>query len=134
MPSAALWNRRGYTLLETTVALGILAAGFVMTAQALAVGGKQRQAAAKLMVAQLEAANTLEQIAAMPFDDVTSATLAKMKLSEEAQATLIGGELFATVENSNNNGPPHKRVHVEVAWPMGEGPKRKVELTAWKYE
>jgi hypothetical protein len=125
---------RAFTLLETTVALGMLAFGLILTVQLLGLAARQRQAAGQLLVAQLEAANTLERIAAMPYDRVTAESLKSLTISDDAKATLADGELKANVETSADSGPRHKRITVEVAWPTGEGPPRTVELTSWKYD
>jgi Tfp pilus assembly protein PilV len=127
-------QRRGFSLIEATTALAILAGGFVLTAQILSIFARQRQAAEQLLIAQLEAANVLERIAVMPFEEVNSGSLGKLTLPKDAQAALVGGKVTATVEESSGDGPKHKRIHVEVAWPLGAGPMRTVKLTAWKYE
>jgi hypothetical protein len=126
--------RRAFTLLETTVALAMLAFGLILTVQILGLAARQRQAAGQLLVAQLEAANALERIAAMPYDRVTVESLSDLSLSGDAKATLADGQLKAKVETATDSGPRHKRITVEVAWTTGEGPPRTVELTSWKYE
>lgn len=125
--------RRGISVLEATAALALLAAGFIFTAQVLNVWAKQRLAADQLLVAQLEAANAVERIAAMPFDRINSTALAELKLPKEAAATLVGGQLTTTIEEIAEP-PQHKRIHVKVAWSVGEGPPRTVNLTTWKYD
>jgi hypothetical protein len=129
----AAMRSQGISVLECTAALALLAAGFIFTAQVLGVWAKQRLAADQLLVAQLEAANAVEHIVAMPFERINSSTLAETKLPQDTQATLIGGRLTATVEESTDR-PRYKRIVVEVAWPAGEGPPRTVKLTAWKYD
>lgn len=126
-------QQRGYTLIEVTMALALLAAGFVLVAQVLAACARQRQAAGQLLVAQLEAANAVERIAALPFGEVTAAKLGELTLSQEAQAALPGGKLTTTLAESTD-GPRHKRIGVEVAWTAGEERPRSVALTTWKYE
>jgi hypothetical protein len=132
-PPPTTARRRALTIVEVTVALGLLAFGLVLTAQLLGLAARQRQAAGQLLVAQLEASNALERIAAMPYDRVTSESLGNLTLSNDAKATLADGQLKAKVETAADSGPRHKRITVEVAWPMGEGPPRTVELTSWKY-
>lgn len=126
--------RSGFTLLEITVALGLLAFGLMLTAQLLGLAARQRHAAGQLLVAQLEAANALERIAAMPYDGVTAELLSNLSLSSDAKATLADGQLKAKVETAADSAPHYKRITVEVAWPAGEGPPRTVELTSWKYD
>jgi Tfp pilus assembly protein PilV len=133
-PPPTKLRRRAVTILEVTVALALLAFGLVMTAQLLGLAARQRHAAGQLLVAQLEAANALERIAAMPYDRITSESLGNLTLSNDAKATLADGQLKANVETATDSGPRHKRITVEVAWPIGEGPARTVELTSWKYD
>ena len=86
--------RRGTTMMETLVAMCLLAAAFVATAQMLAVCARQRQAAERQFAAQLAASNTAERIAAMPFADVSNDALAALAPSPELQTAL--GECAAS--------------------------------------
>ncbi|MCC7084822.1 MAG: hypothetical protein IT427_07435 [Pirellulales bacterium] len=70
----------------------------------------------------------------MPYVDITSDALAKLSLPPDATDALPGGRLTATVQTITDDGPPHKRIAVQVAWPMGDGPERTMDLTAWKYD
>jgi prepilin-type N-terminal cleavage/methylation domain-containing protein len=126
-------SQSGYTLLETTIALAILAAAFVLVAQVLATCARQRQAAEQLLVAQLEAANAVERIAALPFDQVSAAKLGELTLSKAAQAALPEGKLTTTLDESTD-GIRQKRVLAQVAWTAGVDQPRTVTLTTWRYD
>lgn len=126
--------RRAYTLIDVTAALAILTFALILAAEMLGLYARQQQAARQLLVAQLEAANALEKIATLSYDDVTPSSLDAIALSKEAQTSLPGGQLKAQLESAEDSSPQHKQFAVEVTWPIGQGPSRSVKLTAWKYD
>ena len=82
--------RRGATILEAVVALGVLATAVSGATQVLLLSAQQRQSADRLLTAQLETANVLERVAAMRYAEVTPESMRGLKLSSEAQGALPG--------------------------------------------
>lgn len=123
----------GHTLIETTIALAILAAAFVLVAQVLATCARQRRASDQLLLAQLEAANAAERIAALPYDQVVPDKLSELTLSNDAQAALPDGKLTATIEQSTDP-VAQKRILTQVAWSAGEDRPQSFTLTTWRYD
>lgn len=126
-------HRRGVTILETMTALGLVAMAAVGTVQVLALCAGHRHGSDQLLVAQIEAANVQEQLAATPYARVTSEAVREIKLSPEAQAAIPDGELKIDVSESASSDLPHKRIRVDVVWPGEDDSARSVGLTAWKY-
>ena len=125
-------ERQGSTLLECTVALGLLAAAFTFGVQALGWSAAQRRAGDQRHVAIQEAANCLEQVRVLDWADLNDERLSQIKLSEVAQARLPSAELKITTEKQNE--PDAVRVRVEVLWPgRSSGSPLRVGLVTWRY-
>lgn len=124
---------RGTTLVEVCLALCLLAGGFAGTAQLLTACARQRTAVEKQFAAQGEAANVVERVATMPYEDLTPEKLQQLSLSAETQAILPGGKLAIACVDLAEPDVPHKRVAVKVTWPTSAGTERAVQLTTWKY-
>ena len=141
---------RGMTIVETVVALSLLAMGMVATVQVLGMCAQHGRASQQLMAAQLEAANVQRRFAAMPYNQVTNEVLRKIKLSSQTLVAIPGGGLTISLNESSANAGdaehsdqsgdksasdklPHKRIRIEVSWPADEGPPHSVGLTVWKF-
>jgi Tfp pilus assembly protein PilV len=125
--------RRGVTILETMAALGLMAMAAVGTTQVLVLCATHRHGGEQLLAAQLEAANVQEQLAATPYDRITTESVREIKLSPEAESALPDAELKIDVSQSSSSALPHKRIRVDVVWPAADDSTRSVGLTAWKY-
>jgi Tfp pilus assembly protein PilV len=124
------------TILEVSVALLLLAMGIVLTAQVLTQCTRQHLASEQQLTAQWEAANVLERLAGLRYDELTSDAVKAIEPSHQLRATLPDAKLQITVTDSDRDSstaPPHKRLHVKVTWPAEEGSPHSVSLTAWKY-
>jgi Tfp pilus assembly protein PilV len=126
---------RGFTVIEVTLALSLLAAGMVLTVQMFAMCARQRLASEQLLAAQWEASNVLEHLAALRYDELTAELANKIQPSAQLQAVLPGAKVNMTLSETpaNTAEPAHKRIEVQVVWPGEENPPRSVLLTSWKY-
>jgi hypothetical protein len=124
--------RRGALLLEATIALFLISGVAVATAQLLALVARQRQASLCESAAQCEAANVLERIAALEYEQLTDEAASAMALSKEARAALPGGKLKVDLVAAEDQ-PRHKRIVVEVRWSGARGQPRALQLVGWKY-
>lgn len=124
-------------------AIALLSIAVIATAQVLAVCARQRFTSEQWLAAELEAANGQEQIAALPYEQISPSTLQSWQLSPNSQIILPHGKLQIDVADSRTGEPQSKRIRVEVAWPQFAGdnttastvdePPLRVELTAWKF-
>jgi hypothetical protein len=121
------------TLLECVTALALLAAGLAITAEVLATCAQHRRDSEQLLAVQLEAANVAEQIAVIPYEELTPTTLQKLQLSPAFQARMPAAELRISSIDSPAGDPLHKRVKIEIRWPGDEEMPRTVSLLTWKY-
>ncbi len=125
--------RNGATIVELMIALAVLAAVLVTVTQALLGLAIQRRAAQRQQQALIEAANVMERMMALPFDDVTDEKAAGAELSEESQRVLPDGSLRVRVSDAEQP-PAGKRIEVEVGWRNRAGQMHQsARLVAWKY-
>jgi type II secretory pathway pseudopilin PulG len=132
MPRASL-TRRGTTLLETVVAVGLLATGLSLTAQVLAWNSAQRRANQQRQCAVQEAANCLERLRLLPWDELTAAGVQDFEMSAEAAAVLPQAKLKLDVRHdpAQRDG---KRMQIQIQWTNRAGqPVAPVRLTAWRW-
>jgi type II secretory pathway pseudopilin PulG len=120
---------RGTTLIELTIALGVLAVAMSATVRVLGWAAAANRAAERRARATQEAANALERLAARPWDALAPGPARGLDLPESARRALPGGTLRAVVADA---GSGLRRVRVEVRWAgragSDEGP---VRLAAW---
>lgn len=126
-------HRRGFNLVEMLVAVVVMTALLVVLAQFLGTVTQQRRVAARRMMAVEEAANAMEQAAALSYAELTPERLQTIGVSEQAQRSLPQAKL--SVDVTDEPGPPAgKQIAVELSWQNRFGETVKpVRLTAWRY-
>lgn len=121
-------NRRAFTVLEVTVAIGLLTLALVLAAQVgvWSLGDRRRST---LREEALEAAaNVLETAQAADWESVTPAWAAAQRLPEALGRRLPKGKLTVRVEPEKAR-PLTKRVTVVIDWRLAGGtPARAVVL------
>ncbi len=106
-------DRRGFTVLEATLALGILAMAMMLVAQTGLWSWRERARSALRLEALESAANILESARACPWDDLTPAWGAAQHLPEPLAERLGDGKVIVHVEPEASR-PLIRRVTVEV--------------------
>ena len=86
-------RRLGSMFLEVGIATLVLAAALVAISQVLAVTAQQRRAVDQRRLAIGEAANLLEQVVALPWEDVNADRVAALTLSAHAARLLPDGRV-----------------------------------------
>ena len=129
-------KRRGFTILEVTVAIVLLSALTALCLEFFAgVTGQQKEQNAELAATQ-EAANVMERLAAVAWDDLSKQPGGKFELSPQARKMLPEGRVEVNV--SGTRSVPDtlaRRVAVAVYWrPLPGGPERKARVFAWRYK
>jgi hypothetical protein len=126
-------NRRGVSILELTVSAVLLVALMTLCLTMLGAAASQQASGRRRAAALAEAANVLEQIAAVPFEELAGDRLAGWRLSPEAAAQLPGGTIEVAVDDFL--GPPAgKRITVTIGWSDRAGePARPVRLVTWRF-
>ena len=116
-------KRHGFTLLETSVALMMLAALTTLCLQFFAAANDQRRQVFAHLAATQEAANLLERVEALGWNELTTADAAKLQLSAQARQALPEGRVEMLVDEPSGT-PPAKRVAVSRALAAAAGRTR----------
>ena len=121
-------------MMEMLVAVVVMTALLVVLAQFLGTVSQQRRIAARRLLAVEEAANAMEQAAALAYSELTPEKLQAIRLSQQGRRSLPQAKL--TVRVTDEPGPPiAKRIAIELSWQNRAGQTGKpVRLTTWKYE
>lgn len=120
-------QRRGVSLIETTVALGLLLTVMSVTAS-LAVRNQRLLAdnrAYRLAVDELS--NRLDLLVALPAEEATTAIEA---LSDEKLPGPLAG---ATIEGAIESEDFGRRVSLKLTWPATVKRRPDIALSAWSY-
>lgn len=112
--------RPGFTMMETSIALGILLVAMMLVAQVAAWSLGERERNATRRDALDVAANVLEEARALPWRELTPQWASARRLPEDLGGRLEAGSLKVRVE-AEPSRPLTKRVTVEVGWKTGGG-------------
>lgn len=125
--------RRGMVMLEVIVGCGLLAVFLAVCVQLLSVTALERRDIERRAIALQEAANIIERVSAMPFEEITPERLADVQLSPEVRQILPAGVAQLFVEEEAGE-VPSKRVRVEINWTGTAGrPEAPARLVYWAY-
>jgi len=126
-------QRRGFTLLEVSVAGALLAVATLLAVQTRGVHAAAGRAQSAEQIALAEAENLLERLTVWPWDELDSENLQGLTLDDAAAAALSGATLEVTVDPPRG-APPAKRIAVQITYAGAGGPAaRSVRLVAWRY-
>jgi hypothetical protein len=100
-------------------------------AQLLILAARQGQALTQQRHAIALAANLLEQIAASPWDELTSEKLQPLR---ESGASSVLPRCEVQIDVIEHTLPPSREIRVRVQWPRpGASPGHPVQLSAWRF-
>jgi len=126
-------KRKGFSLLELAVAAIVLGAILAVVLKFYAAMAAGEVAVRHRDVAAREAANVLERLWQWPWDQLTAEKAREVRLGEEAQQGLPGGELAVEISQPAQE-PDAKRIAVEIRWrERPDAPPSPVRLVAWRY-
>jgi hypothetical protein len=125
--------RPGFTMVEVTLSVFLLAIAMTTTVQIAGTMARERRSVERRSWALHEVANLMERLTAKPWDELTSdsARDASRSLVEAIRRKLPGGELSIAVEETHD-GIAEKRVAIQLRWRDRVGVwERPVRLNAW---
>lgn len=129
----ATWrtSRRGLTITEMVVSLGILAGMCTLIAQWFVLTAVHQKRSEEQRHASQTASNLMEQVFALPWEQLTSEKTAA--LAANATETASGCECTATITDveADSSGLQARRIHVRVVQDSGRIPP--LELLAWRH-
>jgi type II secretory pathway pseudopilin PulG len=131
-------QRRGATMIELTVAIVVLMAAVIVSAQSLTLVAAQRRIAERQAVAREAAANALESAMALSWSETTVERLAAIELPADARDVLPDAQLQVTLVPATDlptgNAPREMQIRVLMTPDAtGRAASRPVQLTAWKF-
>jgi type II secretory pathway pseudopilin PulG len=113
-------RRSGFTIMETAIALALLAFVMVLVAQLGTWTLAERVRAEERLAAIEGVANVLEAARARPWKDLTPDWAAEQKLTSDLADRLHEAVLTVRVEPEPDR-PRIKRVTVQLGWTHGDG-------------
>lgn len=132
MTRATRRQRRAFLLLETGMAGLLVVLAMTLTVGMLTWIVAERRSAERRGWAAQEAANAMERLSALPYQDLTT-TLAQgsARLSDAGRDALPDARMTAEVSDAGE-GLAAKRIDVEVRWRGRSGlDDAPVRLTSW---
>jgi hypothetical protein len=116
------------------VGCALVAVLLTLCVQLLSITALARRDSERRAIALQQAANLIERVSVMPFDEITPDSLNDIKLPAEVDSILPGGAVTWFIEEEPGDVPA-KRVRVEIAWAGGGGrAEAPARLTYWVYE
>lgn len=126
-------RRPGFGLIEMAVTGVLIAAGMAATVHVVGRIALERRAVERRERAVLEASNLMETIGARPWDDLTTESLARVRMSEATAAFLPGSSLETNV-TTLDDAPARKKIVLEIRWRERSGrAEAPVRLVAWAF-
>jgi Tfp pilus assembly protein PilV len=125
--------RRGISLVEVTVAAVVLSALVLMLGQSVGWVATARKDADRRQVALLEAGNVMEQITALPFEEIDNKRGREVRLSDYAHQ-LLGADALVVEVQAVEGEPKSKRISVGVGYKEPKDRQGLIRLTAWVYD
>ena len=124
-------RRSGFSLIELTVAGGLLIVAMTVTVQVVGWVARERLAVERRERALLEAENLMERALALPWDGLTAESAGRLMVSEST-ARLLRRPTLELAVTPYDDAPARKRVSVSLRWLDRAGqPEAPVRLVAW---
>jgi Tfp pilus assembly protein PilV len=126
-------RRSGFGLIEMAVTGVLITAAMAATLQVVGWVAVERRAVERRERAVLEASNLLERISARSWDELSTDTLASIKISDQTASFLPGSALEVKVDPIEE-APARKKISVEIHWRDRSGrTESPVRLVSWVY-
>lgn len=128
-------TRGGTMLIEAGVAIVLLGVLTMTLSDGLLAVHAIRAQAARRQIARFEAANELQSIVAMRWDDLTALFGGSAKISDAATSALPGARMTIRVVAPAGEADA-RQIYVELSWlgPQSGQPEAPIRLTAWAYK
>lgn len=131
--TTSLRPRRGASIVELTVALFTLTVAAALVAQLAVTTARHRRHSEHRLVATQEAANALERMGQVAWEDLTADRFEQTKLSEVAAQALLDGQIEVRLTDIAEPRAG-RRIDVTVSWAQdAAAERREVALSAWRF-
>jgi prepilin-type N-terminal cleavage/methylation domain-containing protein len=138
-------KHRGFTLLEIFIAVIVLGTLATLSLKFFAAVNGQRKDQWSQLAATQEAANVMERLSAVAWEELPKQSGEKFPLSPQARKVLpeprvevhVSGTLRVPLADGTRSVPDTlaRRIQVTVRWrPQPGEPERKAHLVTWRYK
>ena len=123
------------TLVEVTAASFLMAILAATLIEGLVSVQTQRSELSRRQIARFEAANQLQRIAALRWNQLIAVPNGPVPLSQTARQSLPSAQMTAHITVPPDD-PDARRIAVELQWlgPSTGQPEAPIRLTAWAYQ
>ncbi len=126
-------RRRGATIGEAAIAIGLSAVVLGGVAQLVAVASNQQRISERRRAAVREVGNLMEDLMSRVWTDVTPENMSAVEPSKWCRQTLPDARLSVDV-NSESEEDEGKRISIQIDWQNASGARGEpVRLVAWRY-
>ncbi len=134
-------TRRAVTIIEVLAAFVLVAAATTVCLNLLVGRAAQRRAIQDQQTALQEAANLMERLSALPWDELGDEAAAKARLSDAARQALPDAKLEVRLTQppdkpaeAPSDEPAAKRITIVIQTEDNRGNRRRpVRLVSWRY-
>jgi hypothetical protein len=131
--SAKALIRRGFTVIEATIAAAMLAMLLASSMQMVRLVSAYQRTADRRIIALEAVQSVSDQIANIPWDKLTAASATTVSIPKPLQPYLPAPALRISL-SEEATPVPSKQLRVELAWRGSDGqPVAPVRLTTWIY-
>jgi type II secretory pathway pseudopilin PulG len=123
-------SRRGSLMLETMMAVTLVAIALAGVSQLLLLASRQQRIVESRRLAQREAGNVMERVMIRRDGELTADKLAEITVSPETRASLPSATLNIRVTPTEE--ATTSMIRVEVGWVERTGQAQQVEISAWR--
>jgi hypothetical protein len=120
--------RSGSLMLESAMALTLIALALAGVSQLLLLAGKQQRAVEARRLAHREAGNVMERVMVLPATTLAQAAPA-IDISAEMRNAMPSAKLSIDASPADEAGTTE--IRVEISWRDANGQAEQVELIAW---
>ena len=121
--------RAGSLLMESAMAITLVAIALAGVSQLLILAGNQQRAIEARRLAYREVGNVMERLMVLPEPSWADAEKS-INISAETRAALPSAKLAIVARPADEAGVT--QIRVEIAWRDANGQSEQVELIAWK--
>lgn len=126
-------SRRGFTVIEVSLALAVLLAASILLTQFLVASSQQRKLADQRRLALEELSNRLERVMAAKWEDVNVPAIEGQEFSQTVQENLPAAKLTVDITDEPGGPTSGKRVRLEISWEQHGQRVSPIGLTGWKF-
>lgn len=126
-------SRRGFTVIEVSLALAVLLAASILLTQFLVASSQQRKLADQRRLALEELSNRLERVMAAKWEDVNVPAIEGQEFSQTVQENLPAAILTVDITDEPGGPTSGKRVRLEISWEQHGQRVSPIGLTGWKF-